>query len=163
MPRPSATLRLGDVAPDFALNDAATGERVSLDTLLAGRRGALLVFHRGMWCPNCRGQLGELGEQMPRLEQAGLGVAAILAQTCERMSAALQRRGSAYPFPLLCDGDRAVVKRYGVWHPIGVVSFNTAHPASFLIDAAQRRIRYAFVGSTQFARAPVDAILARAS
>lgn len=50
MPGPSGTLRLGDTAPDFAL-DAATppGGRVSLGSLLRGRRGLLLVFHRGMW------------------------------------------------------------------------------------------------------------------
>lgn len=163
MPRPSSSLRLGDPAPAFALHDAATDATVSLDTMLDGRRGALVVFHRGMWCPNCRGQLGELGDQMPRLTAAGLGVAAILAQSCARMAATLQRRGVPYPFPLLCDPDRAVIKRYGVWHPIGLDSLNTAHPACFLIDAAQRRIRYAFVGSNQFARAPVDALLAAAS
>jgi hypothetical protein len=49
MPRPSRTLRLGDQAPPFALHDSRTGELVSLDGLLAGRRGLLLVFHRGMW------------------------------------------------------------------------------------------------------------------
>jgi hypothetical protein len=49
MPRPSSTLRLGDVAPDFALRDAGSGSLVSLDVLLRHRRGLLLVFHRGMW------------------------------------------------------------------------------------------------------------------
>jgi peroxiredoxin len=49
MPRPSATLRLGDPAPAFSLADAISGDVVRLDTLLRGRRGALLVFHRGMW------------------------------------------------------------------------------------------------------------------
>ncbi len=49
MPRPSRTLRLSDPAPDFELPDAATGRLVTLDGLLAGRRGLLLVFHRGMW------------------------------------------------------------------------------------------------------------------
>lgn len=87
----------------------------------------------------------------------------VLAQACERIAAALERSAAVYPFPLVCDPDRAVIKRYGVWHPIGVDSLNTAHPACFLIDAAQRRIRYAFVGSNQFARAPVDALLAAAS
>ncbi len=87
----------------------------------------------------------------------------VLAQACDRIAAALERYGAVYPFPLLCDPDRAVIKRYGVWHPVGFDSFNTAHPACFLIDAAQRRIRYAFVGSSQFARAPVDAMLSAAS
>ncbi|HKV50109.1 MAG TPA: hypothetical protein VJO52_02815 [Gemmatimonadaceae bacterium] len=49
MPRPSSTLHLGDRAPEFSLRDAATGASVTLDTLLTDRRGALLVFHRGMW------------------------------------------------------------------------------------------------------------------
>ncbi|MGH7719784.1 MAG: hypothetical protein ACREON_13195 [Gemmatimonadaceae bacterium] len=49
MPRPSSTLRLGDVAPPFSLRAALTGDPRSLDALLADRRGLLLVFHRGMW------------------------------------------------------------------------------------------------------------------
>ncbi|HEX5179925.1 MAG TPA: hypothetical protein VFW04_11380 [Gemmatimonadaceae bacterium] len=49
MPRPSSTLRLGDRAPEFSLCDAAANTPVTLDALLEHRRGALLVFHRGMW------------------------------------------------------------------------------------------------------------------
>ena len=49
MPGPSQTLHLGDVAPDFALQDAISEEIVTLPDLLTDRRGALLVFHRGMW------------------------------------------------------------------------------------------------------------------
>ena len=49
MPRPSATLRLDDAVPDFALDDALTGARRTLEELLRDRRGLLLVFHRGMW------------------------------------------------------------------------------------------------------------------
>jgi peroxiredoxin len=48
-----------------------------------------------------------------------------------------------------------------VWHPIGIDAFNVAHPASFLIDA-KRKVRYSFVGSTQFARAPLKEIIAAA-
>ena len=49
MPRPSLTLHLGDQAPPFALRQAGTGELLTLEKLLEGRRGLLLVFHRGMW------------------------------------------------------------------------------------------------------------------
>jgi len=100
---------------------------------------------------------------MPRFDRQGVGVAVVLAQTCDRIAEALARHAATYPFPLLCDPDRIVIKRYGVWHPLGLASFNTAHPACFLIDAAARRIRYAFVGSTQFARAPLDAIATAAA
>ena len=49
MSRPSTTLHLGDAAPEFQLRDAASGAMRSLTELLRGRRGGLLVFHRGMW------------------------------------------------------------------------------------------------------------------
>jgi peroxiredoxin len=92
-----------------------------------------------------------------------IGIAVVLAQRCERIARAAERAEATYPFPLLCDPEREVVKAYGVWHPIGLDSFNTAHPASFLIDAPTMRIRYAFVGSSQFARAPLGEILRRAA
>ena len=49
MPGPSRTLRLGDVAPDFTLQDAVRGARMDLGGLLDDRAGLLLVFHRGFW------------------------------------------------------------------------------------------------------------------
>jgi hypothetical protein len=49
MSRPSTTLRLGDAAPEFQLRDAASGASRSLTDLVRGKRGLLLVFHRGMW------------------------------------------------------------------------------------------------------------------
>ncbi len=49
MPRPSRTLRLGDPAPPFAARDAMSDATYGLADLLRGRRGLLLVFHRGMW------------------------------------------------------------------------------------------------------------------
>jgi hypothetical protein len=49
MPRPSRTLRLDDPAPPFAASDAISGNSYTLEDLLRGRRGLVLVFHRGMW------------------------------------------------------------------------------------------------------------------
>jgi len=95
---------------------------------------------------------------MPDFEREQVSVAVILAQACARIASALERRQVRYPFPVLCDPERAVIKRYGVWYPLGLDGFNTAHPASFLIDAAGC-IRYAFVGSNQFARTPVARVL----
>jgi peroxiredoxin len=85
----------------------------------------------------------------------------VLSQRCVAMRDAVKHAGKTYPFPLLCDEDRKVIKAYGVWHPIGIDAFNVAHPASFLIDA-KRKVRYSFVGSTQFARAPLKEIIAAA-
>jgi peroxiredoxin len=95
----------------------------------------------------------------PAYGERRLGLAVVLGQRCDKVEAAIARAGITYPFPILCDEDRQVIRRYGVWHPIGLDSFNTAHPASFLIDGPTSRVRYAFVGRTQFARAPLAAIL----
>jgi len=159
MPRPSSTLRLGDRVPPFQLRDAVSDSTFDLDSLLAKHRGLLLVFHRGMWCPNCRRQLAELEAALPSLEAAGIRVAAVLAQAWFRVRVSLENLAEPYRFPILCDGDRKVIKAYGVWHPLGIDAFNSAHPASFLIDAG-RTLRYSFVGSTQFQRAPMSDILA---
>lgn len=161
MPRPSSTLRLGDRVPPLQLRDAVSDSTFDLDSLLAGHRGLLLVFHRGMWCPSCRRQLTELEKALPMLETAGIRVAAVLAQAWFRVRVSLEKLGEPYRFPILCDGDRTVIKAYGVWHPLGIDAFNSAHPASFLIDAT-RVLRYSFVGSTQFQRAPMGDILGAA-
>jgi peroxiredoxin len=158
MPRPSSTLRLGDRVPPFQLRDAVSDSTFDLDSLLAEHRGLLLVFHRGMWCPSCRRQLTELEEALAMLERAGIRVAAVLAQAWYRVRVSLEKLGEPYRFPILCDADRNVVKAYGVWHPLGIDAFNSSHPASFLIDA-QKTLRYSFVGSTQFQRAPMSDIL----
>jgi peroxiredoxin len=74
----------------------------------------------------------------------------------------MTRSSARLPFSILCDEDRAVIKQYGVWHPIGIDAVNMARPASFLIDGRTRAIRYMFVGSTQFERADLQTILGAA-
>jgi peroxiredoxin len=90
-------------------------------------------------------------------------VAVILGQKCKGIAASMTKSSATLPFPILCDETRDVIKRYGVWHPIGVDAFNMSRPASFLIDAASGAIRYMFVGSSQFERADLDSILTAGS
>lgn len=86
-------------------------------------------------------------------------MAAILGQKCAGIATSLDRGAATWPFPILCDEDRSVIKAYGVWHPIGIDAINMARPASFLIGASTRTIRYVFVGSSQVERADLPAIL----
>ena len=83
----------------------------------------------------------------------------ILGQRCCGIANGMAKSSQQLPFPILCDEDRAVIKQYGVWHPIGIDAINMARPASFLIDGLTRAIRFMFVGSTQFERADLDTIL----
>ena len=52
------------------------------------------------------------------------------------------------PFNILIDESRAVLKAYGVWHAVGLASWNIARPALFLIDRSGA-IRYSFVANRQ--------------
>lgn len=47
MARESKVLKLGDTAPEFLLPDAASGEEVSLSSLLG--RPLMIYFGRGTW------------------------------------------------------------------------------------------------------------------
>ena len=55
---------------------------------------------------------------------------------------------SGLPFNILIDESREVLKAYGVWHPVGLLSWNIARPALFLIDPTGA-IRYSFVADRQ--------------
>jgi peroxiredoxin len=49
---------------------------------------------------------------------------------------------------ILVDPDRSVIKRYGVYHRLGLTAFNIARPAVFIIDRAQR-IRFMYISRSQ--------------
>ncbi len=55
---------------------------------------------------------------------------------------------SGFPFNILVDERRDVIKQYGVWHQVGLSAWNIARPALFLVDG-DGTIRYLFVGETQ--------------
>jgi peroxiredoxin len=62
--------QVGDPMPDFMLPDE-DGRMVTLDGLLQDRP-AVLVFHRGHWCPYCRLAMGGMAEIESRIAPHGL-------------------------------------------------------------------------------------------
>ena len=70
----------------------------------------------------------------------------VLAQRVERVRSYLAEH--PINLPILIDRDRAVAKRYGVWHRIGFDALNIARPAVFVIDP-NRRIQAIYVGESQ--------------
>jgi len=155
MARESKVLSIGDVAPDFALPDALTGETVRLADLLGNP--LLLYFGRGTWCPTCRKWMGEIRTHMRDLERRGARTVTIMAQKPASMKAHLERE--RYPFPVLADATREVVKAYGVYVRANFESINIARPANFVLDAGGT-IRLVHVASVQFEFASFDEILA---
>jgi peroxiredoxin Q/BCP len=155
MVRENKVLKVGDTAPDFALPNALTGETVRLADFLG--KPLLLYFARGTWCPTCRRWMGEIQKNMPELENRGAATTTIMAQNPTRMKGYLENQ--RYPFPVLADADRKVVKEYGVYVRVNFESINIARPANFVLDTAQT-VRFIHIASIQIEFASFDEILA---
>jgi peroxiredoxin len=145
MARNNEVLKVGDKAPDFALPDVLTGETVRLTDLLD--RPLLLYFARGTWCPTCRKWMGQIAEHMPDLQKRGVSTVSVVAQ--RPASAAADLKDDPYPFPVLADASRTVVKQYGVYVRANFESINIARPASFVIDT-KGTVRFMHLASIQF-------------
>ena len=70
----------------------------------------------------------------------------MVAQASEPVRRYIEETG--LPFNILVDESRDVLKAYGVWHPVGLFSWNIARPALFLIDPTGA-IRYSFIADQQ--------------
>ena len=154
MSRENRILNIGDAAPDFTLPNPRTGRIVRLDDLLGSP--LLLYFARGTWCPTCRKWMDRIRKTLPELEARNCKTATIMAQGSSRMKAALDERN--YPFPVLADENRTVVKAYGVYVRANLESINIARPANFVLDGGGV-IRYMHIASVQTEYASFDEIL----
>ena len=76
----------------------------------------------------------------------GVQVTAVVSQSSQAVRRYIEETG--LPFNILIDDSRTVLKAYGVWHAVGLASWNIARPALFLIDPS-RAIRYSFVADRQ--------------
>ena len=70
----------------------------------------------------------------------------ILAQ--KRAGIAEFLKDHKYPFPLLSDEHRQVVKEWGVYVAVNFESFNIARPAQFILDP-DGVIKFIYIGSIQ--------------
>ena len=71
---------------------------------------------------------------------------AIVADKRERMRRFIEETG--LPFDVLIDERRDVIRAFGVWHRLGIVTWNRARPAVFLIDP-DASIRASWIGQRQ--------------
>jgi peroxiredoxin len=99
--------------------------------------------------------MGHIREIYPELERCGARVVVVLAEKQERIKSFLEHH--TYPFPLLSDGGRQVVKEYGVYVRVNFESLHIARPAVFILDR-EGIIRYIFIASIQFEYAEDDDI-----
>lgn len=99
----------------------------------------------------------QLRDSYPQFERLGVEIASISVSSPQQTLAYSQHTG--LPFPLISDPERTVIKAYGVYHFLSLEAFRMARPSVFLIDRDQR-VRFLYVGSNQFDRPEMEALLA---
>jgi methyl-accepting chemotaxis protein len=83
---------------------------------------------------------------MGEFQKRDTAVVGILAQNMNKVRAYLE--GESYPFPLLVDEKRVVVREYGVYVKANLESLNIARPTDFIVDA-DGIIKYIYMGYHQ--------------
>lgn len=79
-------------------------------------------------------------------QELGAEVLGIVGQRVKTVEG--YRRSYSVTIPILIDPDRSVIKRYGVYHRIGLTAFNISHPATFIVDR-EGCIRFMHIGVDQ--------------
>jgi len=96
-------------------------------------------------------------EIYPEFEKRNAGVVVIMAESLPRMQEFLKTH--SYPFPLLSDVRREVVKEYGVYVRVNFESVNISRPAEIILDKDET-IRYIYIGKIQTDFPPDEEIFA---
>ena len=125
------SLRVGQVAPDFTLPDAA-GQPTSLTNLLAAGP-VVLVFYRGNWCPYCSLQLRAYNEALPQFSAIGAKLVAVSPQTPDLTRLTAEEKD--LQFPVLSDAGNAVARQYGLAYQVGGAVYNTLHSVGINLAA----------------------------
>jgi methyl-accepting chemotaxis protein len=90
--------------------------------------------------------MGHIRGIYDEFEKRGGRVAVIMAESLPRMQEFLKKH--EYPFPLLSDVRRQVVRDYGVYVRMNFESVNISRPAEVIVDT-DKTVKYIYVASIQ--------------
>lgn len=90
--------------------------------------------------------MGHIREIYDEFEKRDTRVAVIMAESIPRMQEFLKTH--EYPFPLLSDVRRDVVRAYGVYVRMNFESVNISRPSEFILDK-DKTIKFIFIGWIQ--------------
>ena len=178
----TSPLAAGVAAPAFTVRDA-DGSDFDFEPG-ALERPAMLIFYRGGWCPYCNRHLAELRHVVPELEERGMDVYFLSADSPYNLASALHGDAQGLDYTLLSDARLSAAKAFGLAFRISDDYYRQAKeygldleeasgethralpiPAAYLIDAAGM-IRFAHTNpdytqrlSAEELRANVDAVL----
>lgn len=128
-----ATLRLGDIAPDFT-QDSTEGP-ISFHQW-AGDSWVVLFSHPADFTPVCTTELGKTAALKSEFAKRGVKAIALSIDPLESHRAwvndILETQGTAVNFPILADADRKVATLYDMIHPNALA--NATVRSVFIID-----------------------------
>lgn len=102
--------QVGDVAPDFTLNNAL-GQPVKLsDYLKKGK--VILTWYRGNWCPYCNLTLHALQEELSNFKAHGANLIALSPELPDESISSSEKHD--LEFEVLSDIGNKVAKEYGI-------------------------------------------------
>lgn len=103
-------LNVGDIAPNFKLNNAL-GESVDLyDYLKKGT--VILTWYRGGWCPYCNLTLHKLQEELPNFKTNGANLIALTPELPDKSLSTAEK--NELKFEILSDVGNKIAKEYGI-------------------------------------------------
>jgi alkyl hydroperoxide reductase subunit AhpC len=143
-----ASLRLGDIAPDFQ-QDSTDGP-ISFHAW-AGDAWVLLISHPADFTPVCTTELGRtaaLGTEFARRNVKPIAVSIDPVESHHQWVVDIEEtQGSAVRFPILADADRKVSALYDMIHPNSLV--NATVRSVFIIDPSKTiRATFTYPAST---------------
>jgi peroxiredoxin Q/BCP len=124
----SATVKVGDTAPDFRLPALRGGEIALSD--FRGKKNVVLYFYPKDDTPGCTVEACTFRDAYEDFVEAGAEVIGISSDSLDRHSAFAQRHG--LPMQLVSDKEGKVREQYGVKSTLGLI----AGRETFIIDKA---------------------------
>ena len=125
------SLKVGDTAPNFQSLDEA-GNSLSL----ADFKGKKLVlfFYPKASTPGCTLEACNLSDNYTRFTALGYDILGVSADSAKKQNNFKEKYG--FPYPLLADEDKSVIKAFGVWGPkkfMGKI-YDGIHRTTFVIN-----------------------------
>ncbi|MAB39639.1 MAG: thioredoxin-dependent thiol peroxidase [Aequorivita sp.] len=125
------TLKVGDKAPDFKVNDQDGNSISSKD--FKGKKW-IVFFYPKANTPGCTAEACNLRDNYKKLQKEGYELLGVSADSEKRQKNFKEKYD--FPFPLLADENKEIINGFRVWGPKKFMGreFDGIHRKTFIID-----------------------------
>jgi len=125
------TLKVGDKGPSFKSKDQ-DGNIITSDNYI-GKKWVVFFYPKAS-TPGCTAEACNLRDNYQELQSAGFELLGVSADSEKRQKSFKEKY--EFPFPLLADEDKSVIKAFGVWGPKKFMGkeYEGIHRTTFIID-----------------------------